>query len=188
MTDRPADVLPAGAEAILAECAPLVDAFAAAGRRLYLVGGLVRDLYGGTALDEVDLDFTTDAPPSEVKAAMGPIAEARVTGMDGGSGADLIASRGETGILVDDVAATASATGVSVQLGVVSNGAAIGAALVDTSTTARTTVTGLQGGAGDDAVLNAGSLTLRNLKADLDNAGALGFLRGLLAVLQQCGH
>ena len=75
MTDRPADELPAGAEAILAECAPLVDAFAAAGRRLYLVGGLVRDLYGGTALDEVDLDFTTDAPPAEVKAAMGPIAE-----------------------------------------------------------------------------------------------------------------
>jgi len=76
VTDRPADELPAGAEAILAECAPLVDAFAAAGRRLYLVGGLVRDLYGGTALDEVDLDFTTDAPPAEVKAAMGPIAEA----------------------------------------------------------------------------------------------------------------
>lgn len=94
------------------------------------------------------------------------IAETRVTGMDGGSGADLIASRGETGILVDDVAATASATGVSVQLGVVSNGAAIGAALVDTSTTARTTVTGLQGGAGDDAVFNAGPLTLRNLKAE----------------------
>lgn len=93
-------------------------------------------------------------------------AEARVAGLDGGSGNDLVASRGETGLLVDDVAATASAAGVSVQLGVVSNGAAIGAALVDTSTTARTTVAGLQGGAGDDAVLNAGALTLRNLKAE----------------------
>jgi hypothetical protein len=108
------------------------------------------------------------------------IAEARVTGMDGGSGADLIASRGETGILVDDVAATASATGVSVQLGVVSNGAAIGAALVDTSTTARTTVTGLQGGAGDDAVLNAGSLTLRNLKAEA-GAVSVGCAAGIVA-------
>ena len=47
----------------------------------------------------------------------------------------------------------------------VSNGAAIGAALVDTSTTAHHGGR-LQGGAGDDAVLNAGSLTLRNLKAE----------------------
>lgn len=122
----------------------------------------------GAVTADVSLSGTLSAGLA-AGAALGrsaAIAEVRVTGMDGGSGADLIASRGETGILVDDVAATASATGVSVQLGVVSNGAAIGAALVDTSTTARTTVTGLQGGAGDDAVLNAGSLTLRNLRAE----------------------
>ena len=43
----------------------LAGAFSAAGRSLYLVGGPVRDALLGRR--STDLDFTTDAHPSEVK-------------------------------------------------------------------------------------------------------------------------
>ena len=50
---------------------PLADAFAAADRHLYLVGGAVRDLLLGRDLlvdeERDDLDFTTDARPDEIK-------------------------------------------------------------------------------------------------------------------------
>ncbi|MDQ3468343.1 MAG: CCA tRNA nucleotidyltransferase [Actinomycetota bacterium] len=51
----------------LAELAPLAERFRAAGHRLYLVGGAVRDLLvdgGGT---DFDYDLTTDARPPAVK-------------------------------------------------------------------------------------------------------------------------
>lgn len=51
------------------ECAPLVALFRGAGRRLYLVGGVVRDGLIGT-LDEIDFDLTTDATPDEVEALL----------------------------------------------------------------------------------------------------------------------
>ena len=44
----------------------LADAFAAAGKSLYLVGGPVRDLLLGT--QPADLDFTTNAHPAETRA------------------------------------------------------------------------------------------------------------------------
>ena len=44
----------------------LADRFAAAGHRLYLVGGTVRDALLGRAA--TDLDFTTDARPDAVLA------------------------------------------------------------------------------------------------------------------------
>ena len=50
---------------VLAEVRPLADSFAAAGHRIYLVGGVVRDLLLGGHLP-TDYDFTTDARPDEI--------------------------------------------------------------------------------------------------------------------------
>jgi poly(A) polymerase len=59
---------------VMREIAPVAERFAAAGHRLYLVGGTVRDLVvmagaeGGNDLDaDVDLDATTTALPAEIK-------------------------------------------------------------------------------------------------------------------------
>ncbi|WP_420639280.1 CCA tRNA nucleotidyltransferase [Candidatus Poriferisocius sp.] len=53
------------------EAGDLAERFAAAGYRLYLVGGVVRDALVGSALDTTaDLDFTTDAQPDAVKAIL----------------------------------------------------------------------------------------------------------------------
>ena len=49
--------------------APLAEAFDAAGHRLYLVGGVVRDLLLGERGHE-DYDFTTDALPEEILAVL----------------------------------------------------------------------------------------------------------------------
>ena len=51
---------------VLADVAPLGDRFAAAGYRLYLVGGIVRDLVLGRPVS-ADYDLTTDARPDETK-------------------------------------------------------------------------------------------------------------------------
>ena len=59
---------------VLDEVAPLAAAFEAAGHHLYLVGGIVRDLFGGGDLDDLDLDLTTDARPDAIKALVGPLA------------------------------------------------------------------------------------------------------------------
>lgn len=62
---------------VLDRTAPLADRFAASGRRLYLVGGVVRDLLLGTELTEGrDIDLTTDAPPAETKALVAGWADA----------------------------------------------------------------------------------------------------------------
>ena len=61
---------------VLGETRPLADAFAASGRRLYLVGGVVRDLVLGADMDAADLDFTTDATPDQIKRLVGPMADA----------------------------------------------------------------------------------------------------------------
>lgn len=59
---------------VLSETAQLADLFAERGRRLFLVGGAVRDLALGKNLESVDLDFTTDAPPEEIKQTAETIA------------------------------------------------------------------------------------------------------------------
>ena len=72
-------MIPPRARPILDRVQPLADAFAAAGHRLYLVGGIVRDLVADPtsgADPSPDFDLTTDARPAEVKAIVGPIAEA----------------------------------------------------------------------------------------------------------------
>ena len=68
---------------------PLAELFVANGRKLYLVGGAVRDLFvdGDAVLDtasaasdlddpKYDLDFTTDAPPFEIEKIVAGRAEA----------------------------------------------------------------------------------------------------------------
>jgi poly(A) polymerase len=67
-------VIPDRFRPVLAELAPLTERFAAAGHRLYLVGGTVRDLLLGDEF--VDIDFTTDARPAQIKACLSGWAEA----------------------------------------------------------------------------------------------------------------
>lgn len=70
-------MIPPRVRPILEECRPLAERFAGAGHRLYLVGGIVRDLL----LDrsdrlELDLDLTTDARPEQTKAIVAGWADA----------------------------------------------------------------------------------------------------------------
>lgn len=58
------------------EVAPLADAFVSAGRSLYLVGGIVRDLHLAMPLDSLDFDLTTEARPDEIKRLVEPLSEA----------------------------------------------------------------------------------------------------------------
>ncbi len=62
-------MIPARFQPVLAELAPLSERFRAAGHRLYLVGGTVRDLLAGDGVlgDLYDFDATTDARPDETK-------------------------------------------------------------------------------------------------------------------------
>ena len=57
--------------------APLADRFAGAGHRLYLVGGIVRDVLADRPLVERnDVDLTTDATPEQIKSVVAPVADA----------------------------------------------------------------------------------------------------------------
>jgi poly(A) polymerase len=70
-------VIPDRARAVLEPVAPLADRFADAGHRLYLVGGIVRDLLADRPVGERnDLDLTTDATPEQIKALVRPLASA----------------------------------------------------------------------------------------------------------------
>jgi len=66
-------VIPERFRPVVEETAVLAQRFAAAGRRLYLVGGTVRDGFvgrpgGGAAFDEsTDIDCTTEARPGEIE-------------------------------------------------------------------------------------------------------------------------
>ncbi|MCP5029554.1 MAG: CCA tRNA nucleotidyltransferase [Actinomycetia bacterium] len=64
-------------QSILDEVAPLAARFVAGGFRIFLVGGVVRDVLAGTPpRDDEDLDFTTDARPEQTKALVADWAEA----------------------------------------------------------------------------------------------------------------
>ena len=53
---------------VLIETAELTERFRAAGHRLYLVGGVVRDLILNRLSDLDDLDFASDARPDDIEA------------------------------------------------------------------------------------------------------------------------
>ena len=61
---------------ILEETRPLAGRFTAAGHRLYLVGGIVRDLLADRPLEQPDIDLTTDARPEQTKALLSGWADA----------------------------------------------------------------------------------------------------------------
>ena len=61
---------------LVAETRWLVERFEAAGHRLYLVGGVVRDAVLGRVDPSGDLDLTTDARPDEIKRLVSPAADA----------------------------------------------------------------------------------------------------------------
>ncbi len=68
-------MIPARFQPAFAELAPLSERFRAAGHRLYLVGGTVRELLAGDAVaggeaDAYDFDATTDAKPEQIKAML----------------------------------------------------------------------------------------------------------------------
>ncbi len=55
---------------LIEQSAPLAERFAAAGFRLFLVGGVVRDALLDRLQPEADLDFTTDARPDDIEAIL----------------------------------------------------------------------------------------------------------------------
>ncbi|GAC1313505.1 MAG: CCA tRNA nucleotidyltransferase [Acidimicrobiales bacterium] len=63
-------MVPDRIQPLLRESAALTDRFIAAGHRLYLVGGVVRDLILNRLTDDADLDFATDARPEAIEALM----------------------------------------------------------------------------------------------------------------------
>ncbi len=70
-------MIPPRALALLEPIGPLAERFGAAGHRLYLVGGAVRDLViDRDRADSDDLDLTTDAVPDQIKSLVAPLASA----------------------------------------------------------------------------------------------------------------
>ena len=63
-----------GLRPVIEETANLAELFEARGKKLFLVGGAVRDLLLGQDLRAADLDFTTDALPEEIKQIVEPVA------------------------------------------------------------------------------------------------------------------
>jgi poly(A) polymerase len=63
-------VIPERLQPILHDVRPLATRFDAAGHRIYLVGGIVRDLVLGRMRPGADLDLTTDARPDEILALL----------------------------------------------------------------------------------------------------------------------
>lgn len=95
----------------------------------------------GAALTDVSVDATT-----------------RAVGMDGGAGNDRLANSGL--IRAQGIESNATAFGVSFSASISMAGAAVGAAYADTSATTTTTVKGMDGGAGDDTIVNSGLIDL----------------------------
>lgn len=69
-------MIPPRWQPVLDESAPVAERFVDAGKRIYLVGGIVRDLLLGRESRDPDFDFTTDARPEETKAILDGFADA----------------------------------------------------------------------------------------------------------------
>ena len=70
-------MIPDRARVLLEPVGSLAERFADAGHRLYLVGGIVRDLLADRDIESIqDLDLTTDAEPARIKSIVAPLASA----------------------------------------------------------------------------------------------------------------
>ncbi|GAC1544801.1 MAG: CCA tRNA nucleotidyltransferase [Acidimicrobiales bacterium] len=69
-------MVPDRLQPLLAETSGLTERFVEAGYRLYLVGGVVRDLIVNRLSDDADLDFTTDARPDDIERLLSGWADA----------------------------------------------------------------------------------------------------------------
>ncbi|MGH9076869.1 MAG: CCA tRNA nucleotidyltransferase [Acidimicrobiales bacterium] len=69
-------MVPERLQPLVEETRPLAERFERGGHRLYLVGGVVRDALVGRLGPDGDLDFTTDATPSEIESALDGWADA----------------------------------------------------------------------------------------------------------------
>jgi poly(A) polymerase len=69
-------VIPERLQPVLDEVRPLAERFGAAGHRIYLVGGSVRDLLLGRDAADIDFDLTTDARPDDIEAIVRAWADA----------------------------------------------------------------------------------------------------------------
>ncbi len=79
MDSRPFDSRPfdsAAYQRVVHEVGPLSDALGAAGYRVYLVGGIVRDLIAGRQRNSPDIDLTTDATPEQIERVLGGMTDA----------------------------------------------------------------------------------------------------------------
>jgi poly(A) polymerase len=69
-------VVPDRLAPLLTETSALAERFSAAGARLYLVGGVVRDAVLGRLEPDGDLDFTTNALPDQTERILADVADA----------------------------------------------------------------------------------------------------------------
>ena len=72
-------MIPERLQPVLDVARPVADRLVAGGHRVYLVGGIVRDLLLGRSLAGGDIDLTTDAVPERIRQLLGPDAEAMWT-------------------------------------------------------------------------------------------------------------
>ena len=93
---------------------------------------------------------------SAALAEAGAEALSTAIGIDGGDGDNGITNSAAIGA---KAAATAVGVGVSVDVGLADKGAALGAAIADSSTTAEALASGIRSGAGQDRVVNTGGST-----------------------------
>ncbi|WP_298338322.1 CCA tRNA nucleotidyltransferase [Ferrimicrobium sp.] len=63
-------MIPNRFEPVIHTLEPIAARFTERGFRLYLVGGIIRDLLLGTVDDFTDVDLTTDAEPDEIRSAL----------------------------------------------------------------------------------------------------------------------
>lgn len=103
---------------------------------------------------------------------------ASATGIDGGADNDSISN--ENVIDVSDVTASSLAASISLEVAGTNNDVAAGISIADSSANATTTAIGLDGGDGNDRIINNGAITLRQVRAETDAIGVAVSLNAAL--------
>jgi len=130
----------------------------------------------------ITVTATSDADSASVSAALGGTgeglvagvsyadattkAEATAIGIETGSGNDIIQNDGVLNVTSE---ATATSASVAVNAGGAVEGAAVGVALTDAETRAKSSSTGIEGGEGENTIANTGTITV-SAKSDVTAA------------------